>query len=79
LASIRHCRSVSRLIALSDIDLFEQEGFMRVDFYRFAPGFPKRHCASLVFRGRCAHIPRPETTDDAGTTGKRRLDKKRPR
>jgi hypothetical protein len=32
------------------IDLFEREGFMRVDFYGFAPGVPKRHCTSLFFR-----------------------------
>jgi hypothetical protein len=32
------------------IDLFEREGFMRVDFYGFAPGVPNRHCTSLFFR-----------------------------
>ena len=32
------------------IDLFERDGFMRVDFYGFAPGVPKRHCTSLFFR-----------------------------
>lgn len=32
------------------IDLFEREGFMRVDFYGFAPAVPKRHCTSLFFR-----------------------------
>jgi hypothetical protein len=32
------------------IDLFEREGFMRVDFYGFAPGVSKRHCTSLFFR-----------------------------
>jgi hypothetical protein len=32
------------------IDLFEREGFMRVDFYGFAPGVLKRHCTSLFFR-----------------------------
>jgi hypothetical protein len=32
------------------IDLLEREGFMRVDFYGFAPGVPKRHCTSLFFR-----------------------------
>ena len=32
------------------IDLFEREGFMRVDFYGFAPCVPKRLCPSVFFR-----------------------------
>jgi hypothetical protein len=43
------------------IDLFEREGFMRVDFYKFARGVPKRHCTSLFFRdyARIFHGLRP--------------------
>jgi hypothetical protein len=35
------------------IDLFRDAGFLRIDFYGYAPGVVLPHCTSLFFRGRC--------------------------
>ena len=34
------------------VELFQRAGFMRVDFYGFAPGVIKPHCTSIFFKDR---------------------------
>jgi hypothetical protein len=35
------------------IDVFRDAGFLRIDFYGYAPGVVLPHCTSLFFRGSC--------------------------
>jgi hypothetical protein len=35
------------------MDLFREAGFLRIDFYGYAPGVVLPHCTSLFFRGSC--------------------------
>ena len=35
------------------IELFRDAGFLRIDFYGYAPGVVLPHCTSLFFRGSC--------------------------
>ena len=57
------------------IDLFEREGFMR-GLLRLCSGSAQAPLHVAILPGRCTHIPRPETTDDAGMTGQTRSRQK---
>ncbi|MDQ3986887.1 MAG: hypothetical protein M3280_10390 [Actinomycetota bacterium] len=38
------------------IDLLQESGYSRIDFYGYAPGVRWMHCTSAFFRGRCRFI-----------------------